>query len=68
MYHTSPAPPFLIENVREVGYGQKERLKIPVDRIRKYFPKSYTAAQMEEDIVKMCEIRYKKRIRDKDSR
>lgn len=48
--------------------NQKERLKIPVDRIRKYFPKSYTAAQMEEDIVKMCETRYKRRIRDRDSR
>ena len=48
--------------------NQKECLKIPVDRIRKYFPKSYTASQIEEDIVKMCETRYKKRIRDKDFR
>ena len=41
--------------------NQKERLKIPVDRIRKYFPASYTNAQMEEEIVKMCEARYRKR-------
>ena len=41
--------------------NQKERLKIPVDRIRKYFPVSYTNAQMEEEIVKMCEARYRKR-------
>ena len=41
--------------------NQKERLKIPVDRIRKYFPSGYTNAQMEEEIVKMCEARYQKR-------
>ena len=47
--------------------NQKERLKIPMERIRKYFPKSYTSAQMEEDIVKMCEARFRKRA-DRDSR
>ena len=41
--------------------NQKERLKIPVDRIRKFFPSGYTNAQMEEEIVKMCEARYQKR-------
>lgn len=41
--------------------NQKERLKIPVDRIRKFFPSGYTNAQMEEEIVKMCEARYRKR-------
>ena len=41
--------------------NQKERLKIPIDRIRKYFPASYTNAQMEDEIVKMCEARYRKR-------
>ena len=47
--------------------NQKERLKIPMDRIRKYFPKHYTTAQMEDDIVKMCEARYRKRT-DRDAR
>ena len=47
--------------------NQKERLKIPMERIRKYFPKHYTTAQMEDDIVKMCEARYRKRT-DRDSR
>ena len=41
--------------------NQKERLKIPIERIRKYFPASYTNAQIEDEIVKMCEIRYQKR-------
>ena len=35
--------------------NQKERVKIPVERIRKYFPKGYTTTQMEETIVKLCE-------------
>ena len=41
--------------------NQKERLKIPIDRIRRFFPASYTNAQMEEEIVKMCEARFRKR-------
>lgn len=47
--------------------NQKERLKIPMERIRKYFPRHYTTAQMEDDIVKMCEARYRKRT-DRDAR
>ena len=47
--------------------NQKERLKIPMERIRKYFPRHYTTAQMEDDIVKMCEARYRKRA-DRDAR
>ena len=47
--------------------NQKERLKIPMERIRKYFPKHYTTAQIEDDIVKMCEARYRKRT-DRDAR
>ena len=41
--------------------NQRERLKIPMERIRKYFPKHYTTAQMEDDIVKMCEARFRSR-------
>ena len=48
--------------------NQKERLKIPADRVRKYFPKDYTTAQIEETIVKLCEAYHRKRLRDRDSR
>lgn len=41
--------------------NQKARLKIPMDRIRKYFPKSYTAAQIEDAVVKLCERDYRRR-------
>ena len=48
--------------------NQKESVKIPVERIRKYFPKDYTTTQMEEIIVKLCEAYHRKRLRDRDSR
>lgn len=48
--------------------NQKERVKIPAERIRKYFPKDYTTAQIEETIVKLCEAYHRKRLRDRDSR
>ena len=53
------------EGIREImseeKANQKERIHIPMERIRKYFPRSYTAAQMENEIVKMCEARFRKR-------
>lgn len=42
--------------------NQKARLKIPMERIRKYFPQSYTAAQIEDAVVKLCERDYRRRI------
>ena len=41
--------------------NQKARLKIPMERIRKYFPQSYTAAQIEDAVVKLCERDYSRR-------
>lgn len=48
--------------------NQKERVKIPAERIRKYFPNDFTTAQMEETIVKLCEAYHRKRTRDRGSR
>ena len=31
--------------------NKKETLKIPIQRVRKFFPASYTTAQIEEEIV-----------------
>ena len=39
-------------------------LKLPMDRIRKYFPRSYTPQRMEETIIKLLENWMKKRQRD----
>ena len=41
--------------------NQIERLKIPMERIRHFFPKSYTTAQIEEAVVKLCERDYRRR-------
>lgn len=41
--------------------NQKVRLKIPMERIRKYFPQGYTAAQIEDAVVKLCERDYRRR-------
>ena len=41
--------------------NQKAHLKIPMERIRKYFPQSYTAAQIEDAVVKLCERDYRRR-------
>ena len=41
--------------------NQKARLKIPMERIQKYFPQSYTAAQIEDAVVKLCERDYRRR-------
>ena len=41
--------------------NQKARLKIPMERIRKFFPQNYTAAQIEDAVVKLCERDYRRR-------
>lgn len=41
--------------------NQKARLKIPMERIRKFFPQSYTAAQIEDAVVMLCERDYRRR-------
>ncbi len=41
--------------------NQKAHLKIPMEHIRKYFPQSYTAAQIEDAVVKLCERDYRRR-------
>ena len=45
--------------------NQVERLKIPMERIRRFFPKSYTTAQIEDTIVILCET-YHRRRTDRD--
>lgn len=57
----------LVSIMSEQKANQKERLKIPVERVRKYFPKSYTTTQIEDEIVKMCEVRWRKRT-ERDAR
>ena len=53
------------EGIREImseeKANQKERIHIPTERIRKYFPKSYSVSQIEDAVVKLCERDYRRR-------
>ena len=49
------------EIMSEEKANQKERIKIPTERVRKFFPKEYTNSQIEDEIVKLCEAHYKKK-------
>ena len=54
----------ILEIISEEKANQKERIKIPTERVRKYFPQSYSNAQIEEMIVKLCEAHYKRKQRN----
>ena len=54
-------PEHIGEILAEEKANQREKIKIPAERIRKFFPKSYTTEQIEEAIVKICESRYRAR-------
>ena len=58
----------LSEIMSEEKANQKERIKIPVERLRKFFPRNYTTTQMEDEIVKLCEAQYRRRMRNRDAR
>ena len=51
----------ILEIMAEEKANQKERIKIPTERIRKYFPKNYSTSQIEDEIVKLCEAHYKRK-------
>ena len=50
----------ILEIMLEEKANQKERIKIPTERVRKYFPKDYTNTQIEDTIIRLCENYYKK--------
>lgn len=51
----------ILEIMSEEKANQKERIKIPTERVRKFFPKNYTNSQIEDEIVRLCEAHYKRR-------
>ena len=50
----------IFEIMSEEKANQKERIKIPTERVRKYFPKDFTNSQIEDTIIRLCENYYKK--------
>lgn len=61
-------PELIFDIMSEEKANQKERIRIDVNQLRKYFPKSYTTAQMENSILRMLEEQHKKKQRTKDAR
>ena len=43
--------------------NQKEQVRIKMESLRKYFPRNYSAQQMEREILKLLETRYRTRNR-----
>ena len=51
-------PERIYESMREEKANQRERVRIDVNQLRKYFPKGYTALQMEKKILQLLEENY----------
>lgn len=61
-------PETIFDIMSEEKANQKERIRIDVNQLRKYFPKNYTTVQMEKSILRMLEEQHKKKQRNKDVR
>ena len=59
-------PEAIFDIMSEEKANQKERVRIEVSQLRKYFPKGWTAPQMEEQILKMLEENHRKKRRSLD--
>lgn len=56
----------IFEIMSEEKANQKERIKIPAEKLRKYFPRDFSASQIEDAIIKMCEVQYRKKQQQKE--
>ena len=59
-------PDAMREIMNEVKKGDLERVTFRNETLRKYFPKSYTAQQMQNQIIKLLEQWQKRRQRDQE--
>lgn len=59
-------PDAMREIMSEVKKGDLERVTFRNETLRKYFPKSYTAQQMQDQIIKLLEQWQKRRQRDQE--
>ena len=57
-------PEVIADIMEEEKANQKERVKIPTEKLRKYFPKNYTVEQIENEIIKLCEKNCRNKQRD----
>ena len=52
-------PEVLYAILTEEKPNQKEQIRIKTESLRKYFPRNYSAQQMEREIIKLLETRYR---------
>lgn len=52
-------PEILYVILTEEKPNQKEQVRIKTESLRKYFPRNYSAQQMEREIIKLLEARYR---------
>lgn len=52
-------PEVLYAILTEEKPNQKEQIRIKAESLRKYFPRNYSAQQMEREIIKLLEARYR---------
>ena len=52
-------PEVLYAILTEEKPNQKEHIRIKTESLRKYFPRNYSAQQMEREIIKLLEARYR---------
>lgn len=59
-------PEVIYAVITEEKPNQKEQVRIQTDKLKKYFPRGYTASQMETAILKLLEERQQKRQRQRN--
>ena len=69
LYQTGSLSPEDISNImQEEKANQQEKVSFKTGDLRKFFPKSYSAAQMQETILKLLTEYQRKRQRSRDAR
>ena len=58
----------IFDILRELKANQQDKISFRVDDLRKFFPKSYSAARIQETILKLLTDYYRKRQRSREER
>ena len=58
----------IFDILREPKANQQDKISFRVEDLRKFFPKSYTAARIHEHILKLLEVDFRKRQRSREER
>ncbi len=59
-------PEVIFAILTEEKPNQKEQVRLKTERLKKYFPRSYTPQQMEQAILKLLEERYRTKHREQE--